>query len=168
MQKSLLISLFFLVVALSIVPAAAVDPVSDLKLVEKGMYHLKWTWTDPSVNYTTTEVWLDGKHVTNTTAGEYTAKDLEPDSTHTISLRVWSDAELAYSTWVNHTATTYSLWGFLGEEIIGGIVNVIPSIGTLVIAIVPIILLLIVVGFIVGLMDSIIGAVKDAFRFLRR
>jgi hypothetical protein len=131
------------------------------------MYHLKWTWDDPSVNYTTTEVWFDGKHVTNTTAGEYKASDLEPGSTHTISLRVWSDAELAYSTWVNSTATTYTLWEFMGT-IIGGVGEIMPSIATMILAIVPLILLLIVVGFVVGVFDSIIGAIQDAFRFLRR
>ncbi len=150
------------------VPALAVDPVSNLQVSEKGLNYITWTWTNPAVNYTLTEVWIDGVHVANTTGESYTATGLEPGTTHTISLRVWSDVEGVYSTWVNNTATTYTIWQFLGVEVIGGITNLMPGIGNLVIAIVPVVLLLITVGFLVGLFDSLLGAIGDTFKFLRR
>ncbi len=58
-------------------------------------------------------------------------------------------------------------WTALGD-MIGGVGDLMPSVGNLVIAVVPIILLLIVVGFVVGLFDSIIGAIRDAFRMFGR
>jgi len=57
-------------------------------------------------------------------------------------------------------------WTEIGD-LISGVGNIMPSIGNLVVAIVPVILILIVVGFVVGIFDSIISAIRDAFRFLR-
>jgi len=64
--------------------------------------------------------------------------------------------------------TSYSInWSALGD-LISGVGDLMPSIGNLVVAVVPILLLLIVVGFLVGLFDSIIGAIQDAFRMFGR
>jgi hypothetical protein len=57
-------------------------------------------------------------------------------------------------------------WTELGE-LISGVGDLMPSIGQLVIKVVPVLFTLIVVGFITGLLDSIIGAIRDAFRFFR-
>ena len=57
-------------------------------------------------------------------------------------------------------------WTDIGN-LIEGAGSIMPSIGNLVVAVVPVILILIVVGFVTGLFDSIIGAIRDAFRFLR-
>lgn len=51
-------------------------------------------------------------------------------------------------------------------DMINGVAGIMPSIGNLVVAIVPTILLLIVVGFIVGIFDGIIGGLTNAFRKL--
>ena len=58
-------------------------------------------------------------------------------------------------------------WTAIGD-IIEGAGSIMPSVGELITAVVPVILLLIVVGFVTGLFDSIIGAISDAFRFFRR
>ena len=57
-------------------------------------------------------------------------------------------------------------WSALGEMITGA-GQMMPSISTLIIAVVPILILLIIVGFITGLFDAIIGAVRDAMRMIR-
>lgn len=57
-------------------------------------------------------------------------------------------------------------WGGLGE-MISGAAGLFPSITTLIMAVIPILILLIIVGFITGLFDSIIGAVKGAISFMR-
>ncbi len=58
-------------------------------------------------------------------------------------------------------------WTFIGDRIEGA-GSIIPSISNLVIAIVPLVLLLIVVGFVTGVFDSIISAIQDAFTFLSK
>ena len=58
-------------------------------------------------------------------------------------------------------------WTAIGD-IIEGAGSIMPSVGSLITAIIPVLLLLIVVGFVTGLFDSIIGAISDAFRFFRR
>lgn len=58
-------------------------------------------------------------------------------------------------------------WTALGEMITGA-GQMMPSISSLIIAVVPILILLIIVGFITGLFDAIIGAVRDAMRMINR
>jgi len=62
--------------------------------------------------------------------------------------------------------TTSVNWTQLGD-MIRGAADLMPGISDLVVSIVPVLLILIVVGFVVGLFDSIIAAIRDAFRFLR-
>lgn len=57
-------------------------------------------------------------------------------------------------------------WGGLGE-MISGAAGLFPSITTLIMAVIPILILLIIVGFITGLFDSIIAAVKNAITFMK-
>ena len=66
-----------------------------------------------------------------------------------------------------NTTSTSINWTEIGD-IIEGAGSIMPSVGNLITAVVPVILLLIVVGFVTGLFDSIIGAISDAFRFFRR
>lgn len=56
-------------------------------------------------------------------------------------------------------------WTSLGE-MISGAATMFPSITTLIMAVVPILILLVIVGFVTGLFDSIIQAVKNAISFL--
>ena len=66
-------------------------------------------------------------------------------------------------------ATNESLsinWTEIGQ-IVKGAGSIMPSIGSLIVAVVPVVLVLIVVGFVTGIFESIISAIKDAFRFMR-
>ena len=58
-------------------------------------------------------------------------------------------------------------WTQIGD-IIEGAGSIMPSVGSLITAVVPVLLLLIVVGFVTGLFDGIIGAINDSFRIFRR
>ena len=58
-------------------------------------------------------------------------------------------------------------WTAIGD-IVEGAGSIMPSIGNLITAVVPVLLLLVVVGFVTGLFDGIIGAINDAFRMFRR
>jgi len=58
-------------------------------------------------------------------------------------------------------------WTAIGD-IIEGAGSIMPSVGSLIVAVVPVLLVLIVVGFVTGLFDGIIGAIQDAFRMFRR
>jgi len=58
-------------------------------------------------------------------------------------------------------------WTEIGN-VISGAGSIMPSVGSLIVAVVPILLLLIVVGFVTGLFDGIIGAIQDALRLFRR
>ena len=57
-------------------------------------------------------------------------------------------------------------WTQIGD-IIEGAGSIMPSVGSLITAVVPVLLLLIVVGFVTGLFDGIIGAINDSFRIFR-
>jgi len=52
---------------------------------------------------------------------------------------------------------------------IGGIIegagSIMPSIGSLIVAVVPIMLVLMVLGFVTGLFQSILDAIKSGFKF---
>jgi hypothetical protein len=66
-------------------------------------------------------------------------------------------------------ATNESLtinWEEIGN-IVEGAGSIMPSIGSLIVAVVPVVLVLIVVGFVTGIFESIISAIRDAFRFIR-
>jgi len=58
-------------------------------------------------------------------------------------------------------------WTDIGN-LIEGAGSIMPSVGTLIVSVVPILLLLIIVGFVTGLFDGIIGAIQDAMRLFRR
>jgi len=58
-------------------------------------------------------------------------------------------------------------WTDIGN-LIEGAGSIMPSVGTLIVSIVPILLLLIIVGFVTGLFDGIIGAIQDAMKLFRR
>lgn len=58
-------------------------------------------------------------------------------------------------------------WTEIGN-VISGAGSIMPSVGSLIVAVVPILLLLIVVGFVTGLFDGIVGAIQDALRMFRR
>ena len=53
------------------------------------------------------------------------------------------------------------------SELIAGAAQIMPGIGVLITSVVGPLLILIVVGFVVGIFDSLIGAIRDAFRFFR-
>lgn len=57
-------------------------------------------------------------------------------------------------------------WNGLGT-MISGAAGLFPSITTLIMAVIPILILLIIVGFITGLFDSIIQAVRGAISFMK-
>lgn len=66
-------------------------------------------------------------------------------------------------------ATNESLsinWTEIGQ-IVEGAGSIMPSIGSLIVAVVPVVLVLVVVGFVTGIFESIITAIRDAFRFMR-
>jgi hypothetical protein len=57
-------------------------------------------------------------------------------------------------------------WNGLGN-MISGAAGLFPDITTLIMAVIPILILLIIVGFITGLFDSIIQAVRGAISFMK-
>ena len=57
-------------------------------------------------------------------------------------------------------------WTEIGN-IIGGVADIMPSIGNVVMAVVPILILLTVVSFVLGLFDGIIAAISNALRGFR-
>lgn len=57
-------------------------------------------------------------------------------------------------------------WGGLGT-MISGAGDIMPSVSSLIMAVVPIIILLIMVGFITGLFDSIIAAVRSSLSMFK-
>jgi len=72
------------------------------------------------------------------------------------------------SAQTNESTQTLSVNWTQISDVITGAGELMPSIGNLVIAVVPILLILVIVGFVVGLFDGIIGAIQDAFRTFRR
>jgi len=61
--------------------------------------------------------------------------------------------------------TTNINWTEIGD-LISGVTEIFGPIGDLVVAVVPLIILFIVVGFITGLFDGIIGGIQNALRRL--
>lgn len=53
-------------------------------------------------------------------------------------------------------------------EMITSMTTIFPSMGTMVVAIVPTLLILAIVGFLLGFFDSILEAIQGAMRFTRR
>lgn len=58
-------------------------------------------------------------------------------------------------------------WTMIGD-MISGVGGIMPDIANMVTQVVPVILMLIVVGFVIGFFDSIIGAIRDAMRVFNR
>jgi len=100
--------LLLLLFLLNITPVLAVEPVSNLDIDQRGVlnnnYFLRWTWTNPSVNWSYNEIWIDGGFETNSTETGYRITNLDPGSIHTISIRAVGDS---YSEWRNDTAKAY-------------------------------------------------------------
>ena len=78
---------------------------------------------------------------------------------------VFSAMVMGTAAAANESSTTIN-WTSI-QNMLEGVAGLMPSVGNLVVAIVPVLLTLIIVGFITGLLDSIVGAIKDAFRFFR-
>jgi len=57
-------------------------------------------------------------------------------------------------------------WTDIGN-VISGVADIMPSIGNVITAVVPILILLAVVGFVLGLFGGILDAITNAFRYLR-
>jgi len=57
-------------------------------------------------------------------------------------------------------------WTDIGN-VISGVADIMPSIGNVITSVVPILILLAVVGFVLGLFGGILDSITNAFRFLR-
>lgn len=57
-------------------------------------------------------------------------------------------------------------WTDIGN-VISGVADIMPSIGNVITAVVPILILLAVVSFVLGLFGGILDSITNAFRFLR-
>ena len=57
-------------------------------------------------------------------------------------------------------------WTDIGN-VISGVADIMPSIGNVVTSVVPILILLSVLGFVLGLFDGILSAIKNAFGMFR-
>jgi len=58
-------------------------------------------------------------------------------------------------------------WSSIGS-MFDGVATLMPSVSTLIMAVVPIIILLVVVGFLTGLLDGIVKAVTDSISFMKK
>jgi len=71
----------------------------------------------------------------------------------------------ALATTTPASATELSVnWSEIGG-VIEGAGSIMPSIGNLIVAVVPIMLVLMVLGFVTGLFDSILDSIRSGFRF---
>ncbi|MBS3072016.1 hypothetical protein J4408_03425 [Candidatus Pacearchaeota archaeon] len=81
--------------------------VTNLTLTGKSETFLKWSWINPQdPDFSKVIVYLDGINVLNTTSNMYTATNLLPDSTHTITLNTIDINGNINNTAVSNTATT--------------------------------------------------------------
>ncbi len=80
--------------------------ISNLQLVERTNTSLKWTWNNPQNDFGFAIVSIDGVNVINTTSNTYTALNLAPNSTHTISIRTSDLNGNVNQTAISNTATT--------------------------------------------------------------
>jgi uncharacterized membrane protein len=69
---------------------------------------------------------------------------------------------------VGTAAANYSIdWTSMGD-MLDGVAGIMPNFGNLIMAVVPIILILIVVGFVTGFFDALLSGINGAFSFLKR
>ncbi|ETA69517.1 hypothetical protein MettiDRAFT_3019 [Methanolobus tindarius DSM 2278] len=63
--------------------------------------------------------------------------------------------------------SNYSIdWTAMGD-MLDGVSGIMPNFGNLIMAVVPVILILIVVGFVTGFFDALLDGIKNAFSFLK-
>lgn len=71
---------------------------------------IAWTWTNPTVNYLCTEIYLNGVYQSCDAVSNMSFIDLIPATEYTISLRVKDTSNLLFS-FINNTMTTLSFSG---------------------------------------------------------
>jgi len=72
-----------------------------------GTTWLNWTWTNPTdPDFNHTEIYLNGTFQTNTSAENFNATGLQPETVYTIGTRTVDNNGNLNETWINSTATT--------------------------------------------------------------
>jgi S-layer protein (TIGR01567 family) len=88
-----------------------IPPLSITGLNESsvGLTSIKWTWTNPSLDYDHTMIFLNGSFIINVTTDFYENTSLSSGTTYEISTHTVDASNNINTTWVNDTATTNTL-----------------------------------------------------------
>jgi len=98
-------------------PITPLQSVSDIQS-SNGSTWINWTWKNPiDTNFNHTEIYLNGTFQSNTSAENFNATDLQPETIYTLSTRTADNNGNVNKTWVNSTART-------GAENVAGDFNV--------------------------------------------
>lgn len=84
--------------------------VTDLKGNSIGPTWINWTWNNPDdADFSHVMIYIDGTFITNTSDVFYNLTGISERSTHTISTKSVDFSGNINTTWINNSATTYSI-----------------------------------------------------------